>query len=424
MDYGISSAQMIDVDRVFLDLGNPRHEPFVDQDAAIDYLCRNEQVLQLARDIAENGLNPLELFALIPDGDDAYLSTEGNRRLCALMLLIDPDLAPADFRSDFDRIANSWTPIRQLFAIVFKNRDEVRLWLDRIHAGFAEGRGRRQWNAEQKARNSGYSKNVLAQRVLDAGRQMAFITEDQRKGRLSTVQRYLGNPHMRNALGLNASNLERITTDLSEDDFGIVFRRFMEDVAAKKITTRADSAGIQSYANKISHLDGVSGKRGESRPIATMGKPRKEDPERKPKRPKKPQKLPFSEHLYDALSEIPSYKLEKMYYSLCSLKLDDHTPLLSVGTWSFVETLTALVGRNVDTSFHSYLSAQKLKKLGVGGGKETKPIREAFARLSEFGNTTKHHQSAAAFNGDQLANDVETIEGTLVALAKEARPKT
>ena len=59
MDYGIESAKMIDVDRVFLDLSNPRHEPYADEDEAIEYLCREEQVLPLARDIVSNGLNPL-----------------------------------------------------------------------------------------------------------------------------------------------------------------------------------------------------------------------------------------------------------------------------------------------------------------------------------------------------------------------------
>ena len=39
MKYGISSAKMVDVTRVFLDQDNPRHEPFEDQDEVIGYLC-------------------------------------------------------------------------------------------------------------------------------------------------------------------------------------------------------------------------------------------------------------------------------------------------------------------------------------------------------------------------------------------------
>ena len=125
MDYAVELTELIDVDRAFLDLRNPRHEPFEDQDEAIEYLCREEQVLPLAQDIAEHGLNPLELFALIADGDNAYFSAEGNRRLCALKLLNDPDLSPANQRSDFEETTSGWSPIKQLSAIVFKDREEI-----------------------------------------------------------------------------------------------------------------------------------------------------------------------------------------------------------------------------------------------------------------------------------------------------------
>ena len=55
MEYGVESAEMIRFDRVFLDLKNPRHDPFKDQNEVIEYLCREEKVLELARDIAEKG---------------------------------------------------------------------------------------------------------------------------------------------------------------------------------------------------------------------------------------------------------------------------------------------------------------------------------------------------------------------------------
>ena len=34
----------------------------------------------------KTGSIPLELFALLPDGDNAYLAAEGNRRLCAALV--------------------------------------------------------------------------------------------------------------------------------------------------------------------------------------------------------------------------------------------------------------------------------------------------------------------------------------------------
>jgi hypothetical protein len=162
MFYGIDNTKMIDVDRVFLDQKNPRHEPFNSQSEAISYLCNNEKVLVLAKDIVENGLNPLELFALIKERGNTYFSAEGNRRLCAIKLLNDPDLSPTKYRKDFESLSKKSSPISNVFSVIFKDREEVRLWLDRIHAGSDDGRGRRQWKAQQKSRNSIYSKNDCA----------------------------------------------------------------------------------------------------------------------------------------------------------------------------------------------------------------------------------------------------------------------
>ena len=423
MKYGIESAQMISLDRVFLDAENPRHEPFEDQEAVIEYLCREEQVLALAQDIVKIGLNPLELFALLAEGDDTYLAAEGNRRLCALMLLDDPDLAPADQRREFERAAENWEPIGQIFAVVFEHRDDVRQWLNRIHAGFAGGRGRRQWNAEQKARNSGYSKNDQAQYLLDISEELGFITTVQRKGRLSTVQRYLSNPVMRNALGIDFSDFENPTTDLPEDDFRIILEKFIGDVAAKRVTTRDNAPEIQSYANKLPQLEGVSAARIKPRAMSEFVKTSGSTGDPKPRPPKRRRKIPMSRNLRQVLEDIPSYKLEKLYYSLCSVRLDTHTSLLCVGAWSLIETLTALHGRG-SPGFGSYLGPSKLQSMGVGTKKETKSLCQAINRIAEFGNSTKHHKTATALNGEQLANDMETIEPVLLALAKGCKGKS
>ncbi|WP_417447717.1 hypothetical protein [Idiomarina abyssalis] len=421
MEYGIENAKMIDTGRVFLDLSNPRHEPFSDQDDAITYLCNEEQVLNLAKDIAKIGLNPLELFALIQEEGDTYFSAEGNRRLCALKLLNDPELAPANVRNEFKKAAEHWTPVEKIFCVVFSNRDEVRTWLDRIHAGSDEGRGRRQWKAEQKSRNSIYSKNDLALEVLDYAENKGLINSEDRKGRLSTVQRYLGNPLMRDALGLESKAGEPLTTSLNENDLTIMLKSFMKDLANKDINTRDNSQNIQDYSNKLRQLDGLDGTRGDKRPL--NGEP---DEDKKPndesrKNPKSPKlaKIPPSDELQSALHKIPSYKLEKIYYSMCSLTLNNHTPLLYVGAWSFIETLTALCGRD-GASFESFLSVQKLTNLGLGNKSDTKAIRQAITRISEFGNVTKHNKTSAGFNGEQLANDVQLLEPLFKKLASEA----
>ena len=64
-DFEVLSA--VPISRIFLHLQNPRFEPVPTEDGAIAYLCNEENVYPLAVDIVENGLNPLERFALIPE---------------------------------------------------------------------------------------------------------------------------------------------------------------------------------------------------------------------------------------------------------------------------------------------------------------------------------------------------------------------
>ena len=170
----ISEAKTISVDRIFLDLENPRHEPYQNQAQVIEYLCRDEYVYQLAKDIAKHGLNPLELFALIPmdvkkgkGKTQSYVVAEGNRRMCAIMLLNDPELAPAKQRKDFQKLSEQAGKISEVFAVAFDDKKSVDMWLERIHGGIQGGVGRKQWNAEQKTRHLGDKKNILAQAVLD-----------------------------------------------------------------------------------------------------------------------------------------------------------------------------------------------------------------------------------------------------------------
>ncbi len=179
----------VPIGRIFLDLVNPRHVPLGDEDKAIEYLCAKEDVLALARDIAQIGLNPLERVALIPikGQKNAYTMAEGNRRLCALKLLADPDRAPARLRKSFAALAEKHSPPTAFAAVVFDNEEEVRPWLERIHNGAYDGRGRRAWNSEQSQRYSGSNKNKLAQAFLDYAEDAGLISAEDRKGKITTA---------------------------------------------------------------------------------------------------------------------------------------------------------------------------------------------------------------------------------------------
>jgi len=94
-----------------LDPQNPRFVALKkrDQSSIIAYLLENEDVIDLARSInSYGGLMPGE-FPIVCIENNISIVIEGNRRVCACKILLDPGLAPAEFRASIPKIT---PPIR------------------------------------------------------------------------------------------------------------------------------------------------------------------------------------------------------------------------------------------------------------------------------------------------------------------------
>ena len=204
-----TALDAVPVSRIFLSLDNPRHVPFDNETKVIGHLCDKEDIYALARDIHRNGLNPLEKFALIPvaatqkgRGETNYFVAEGNRRLCALKLLNDPELAPAPLRKSFAALAENWHAIKMVPGVVFKNKDDVNLWLERIHSGPQAELAVKNGTRSRRTQFHGDNKNRATQAVLDYAEEQKMLTVDERRGKLTTAQRFLSNEFFREVLGL------------------------------------------------------------------------------------------------------------------------------------------------------------------------------------------------------------------------------
>lgn len=198
----------IGLNQLILATDNPRHEEVDDEASAIAQLCSTENIEQLARDIAEYGINPAERLIVFPLDDDdieddtTFIVAEGNRRICALKLLSDPDLAPADIRKKVESYSQQWTPISELDVVVITDESRRRHWLMRIHDGAQGGRGRVPWKSEQKTRFTGGGRNAVAQSLLDYAESQGMLKSEERPGRISHMTRLVGNPLVRDVLGL------------------------------------------------------------------------------------------------------------------------------------------------------------------------------------------------------------------------------
>ena len=254
----VSTIQTIPITSILLDTKNPRHVPIEEQSEIIDYFVKNGKLRQLAKDIVEQGVSPIDLLALIKHKSTHYIALEGNRRLCALILLNDNKLCPQNERKFFNELTNGKTVPNSINAVVFDSRKEADVWIERRHSGEQNGIGTLQWDAAQKTRwNKSREKkdpNALALAVLDYAKQIEIISEEEASTSLTTATRYLSNPYFRNTIGIATKSNDpdpELNVDVAE--FNRVLKKFCEDLVDNKseVTSRSSKTGWENYARKL-----------------------------------------------------------------------------------------------------------------------------------------------------------------------------
>jgi hypothetical protein len=262
------SIKDVDISRIYLANNNPRHDPIENEPEIIQHLIAEEKVKQLARHIASAGhISPLERIAVVPHPNvkDAYIAAEGNRRICALKLLADPDKADTDANKKFFRTLSSGmggTPIK-LEAVIFRDMETARPWMSLRHEGEQDGVGTRPWDPNQTARfnaqgANAQNPNIQASLLLDYARNQNLLQlSDLDAISITTMTRYLSNPVFRDTLGLADSKTLNISVPI--DEFNRVVTRFLMDILDPNsgVNSRTKIEQRKAYANKL-RTEGVA----------------------------------------------------------------------------------------------------------------------------------------------------------------------
>lgn len=253
---------------------NPRGEPEHDEEKIIELFGSQPETLILATHLAEHGQNPLDRLAIVahPKLPGHFVTREGNRRLCAMQLLRDPERAPTEAtRKAFQKVASTGRPIpNEVQAVLFHEKHKARVWMSVKHEGPQNGLGTVSWGAKEKARFNregeiGITRpknpNRQAEALLTYAVNEGLIAPEERELiALTTITRYL--PNVRAALAL--LNTEDCTTNARPDEFNAALQRFLRD--AKETGTpgmkavvhsRSSSAQRTEYAETL-RRDGVS----------------------------------------------------------------------------------------------------------------------------------------------------------------------
>lgn len=149
----------ISMDLLLLSDGNPRLDPSLGEDESISNMVKdqNDKLYELALDIVEYGLNPLDTIGVFPS--ETYIGYyevgEGNRRMCALKLLMNPDRLQYlnhSLYTKFQTLAKAYVVPDSLEVAVFDNEASIHHWMEIRHMGEQSGKGLSKWNSIQKSR--------------------------------------------------------------------------------------------------------------------------------------------------------------------------------------------------------------------------------------------------------------------------------
>lgn len=140
---------------LLLDVENPRHASANNQREAIDLLLdgMSDKLLRLADDITHNGLSPIDELLVLQNRNGTYTVLEGNRRIAAIKLLANPNLAAGrSIESDLKRLAAKASLPSTIRCSVATSREEAKHWQELRHTGQNEGAGVVPWSAESTQR--------------------------------------------------------------------------------------------------------------------------------------------------------------------------------------------------------------------------------------------------------------------------------
>lgn len=254
------------IDNIQLDTRNARIRAGHDQADCIQRILRKEdQVIALAQDIAENGLTTMPI--LVSPGSDArtYVVRDGNRRITALKLLNDPDRWSPDarlkarFKAIRDRAVAS---VPSVIDVLYSNNEQAVIHeILARHSGAMGGAGQLEWSAF--LRTVFLVSHELPAEYKRPG-QYAFWAEDHGidvpdEFPISSLQRFFSRDNLAR-LGFDINPEDELVPTLRHDAVKKMAATVLGDFASSRVKVAevfvpADAA---AYISRVRQMHGLS----------------------------------------------------------------------------------------------------------------------------------------------------------------------
>jgi len=242
------TTQDIELSRLVVNTENPRFEILANQREAIDRMLsdQGQKIVNLARDIVENGVNPSELTIVSPLASEKGMFNvlEGNRRVTALKLLDNPGLAEAKHKVLINRIKKltkkpHHVRINSITCVVYTNPEDAYRWIKLKHTGENEGIGTVRWDAQQVARFDERieGKSAVALQALDFLKKSEEVPSDLKPHLnsipLTNLDRLITDRNVQEVLGVSIEN-GRLCSHLPESELIKGFSKILRDMTRKQ----------------------------------------------------------------------------------------------------------------------------------------------------------------------------------------------
>lgn len=266
---------------MLLDEQNPRlpqSAGALGQRNIISELVTHDSVYELAKDISSQGFFPTEILLGVRDGDQVVV-IEGNRRLAALKLLVNPELAPQTHLEKFRRLSENVTPsvIAKVQVTLAPSRDaatpillsrhtaqQIQSWKRPMQARFYRQLLERGLTPNDLVQSYGISLGQIQDWIradavyrlacsLDFPSDIKSKVQNNREFPLSTLERLVESKPIRDFLQLKADPKEVLVSTSKPQAFLKAFRRIVTDVVTGTIDSRLanDAGDIADYLKNL-----------------------------------------------------------------------------------------------------------------------------------------------------------------------------
>ncbi len=280
------SRETVSLKKLHLDTDNARHGTLDAEADAIAWMLTDfrakAKTYKLAGAIAEKGLSPIDDILVVPmdDTTDDYVVVEGNRRVTALKLLLNPDLAPTEIiKRRYQQLASA-AAVEIPKAIECKiapGFQEASYWIQLRHGGEQEGVGTVPWGSKEleryHSRIGQRGPNAKSMGVLDYAYENKILNADQiRSFPLTNLTRLLNDPGVRARMGIEVT-ADGVRSTVKETFFRKGLALLLRQLADGDVTVTSIKQKEQrrDYIDQVMNTAGVDTDQKAAQPYDVKG---------------------------------------------------------------------------------------------------------------------------------------------------------